>query len=273
MNQADNSVEVVNVSKTFTQTGVGALEVLRDVSFTCHAGEFVSIVGASGCGKSTLLRVIDGLSTPSSGSVRVGGNIQTSPGRDVSFVFQQDNLLPWRTVLENASYGLTLRRVGRKSADAEARRLLQMVGLAGFESHYPHELSGGMRQRVNLARALAVNPSVLLMDEPFAALDSQTREIMQAELLRIWDAAQKTVLFVTHQIDEAVYLSDRVVVLTVRPGRIKAMIEIDLPRPRNLEVKRTAEFAAYTDQIWRLIEHEVRESMELELADALQLRQ
>jgi NitT/TauT family transport system ATP-binding protein len=175
----------------------------------------------------------------------------------MAFVFQQDALLPWRTVIDNVSFGLIPRQVSERESTARAREMLELVGLHGFERHLPKELSGGMRQRVNLARALAVDPEVLLMDEPFAALDAQTREIMQRELLKIWSASRKSVVFVTHQIDEAVYLADRVVVLGSNPGRVEAEIQIDLPRPRALEVKRTPGFMEYVDRIWRLIEREV----------------
>ena len=180
------------------------------------------------------------------------------PGSDRGFVFQNDSLLPWRTVLANAMIG---REVAGPIGAAERKRtldLLKLVGLGGFENYYPRQLSGGMRQRVNLARALAIDPEMLLMDEPFAALDAQTREIMQTELLRIWEQGRKTVLFVTHQIDEAVFLSDRVLVFARRPGRLQEEVKIALPRPRDLEIKRTPEFVALVDQIWRMIEDDVR---------------
>jgi NitT/TauT family transport system ATP-binding protein len=173
-------------------------------------------------------------------------------------VFQQDSLLPWKTVVENVGYGLTLAGVRWTEASRVAQRFIELTGLEGFEEHYPHQLSGGMRQRVNVARALAVDPRILLLDEPFASLDAQTREIMQTELLSIWQASRKTVLLITHQIDEAVFLSDRVVVFSARPGSIRREIRIDLPRPRALELKRTPEFVGLVDEIWKLIEGEVR---------------
>ena len=252
-----------NLSKSYGKNG-RSIEVLSDVTVDVRKGEFVSVVGASGCGKTTFLRLINGLIKPSAGTVEVNGKQQLSPSGDIAFVFQQDGLLPWRTVIDNTIFGPEIQRKNLKLARALGQDFLRLVGLAGFDRHYPHELSGGMRQRVNLARALTFGADVLLMDEPFAALDAQTREIMQAELMRIWRETQKTVLFVTHQIDEAVYLSDRVLVFTVRPGRLKEEVVIDLPRPRELPLKRTPQFIAYVDHIWRSIEEEVRESIALE---------
>ena len=242
----------------------GDLEVLRDVSVSIGDGEFVSLVGPSGCGKTTFLRTIAGLESIDAGTIRVDDREVSRPGRDRGFVFQSDCLLPWRTVLDNTIVGLEL--AGRISpADLErTRKLLDLVGLSGFESYYPRQLSGGMRQRVNLARALAIDPEILLMDEPFSALDAQTREIMQAELQRIWEEGRKTVLFVTHQIDEAVFLSDRVLVFARRPGRILEDVAIDLPRPRTLATKRDPAFVALVDRIWKLIEHDVRETVLVE---------
>jgi NitT/TauT family transport system ATP-binding protein len=176
-------------------------------------------------------------------------------------VFQADSLFPWRSATDNALLGPELMHEPRKSAVDRVKRLLKLVGLSGFEKNYPHELSGGMRQRVNLARALAVDPDVLLMDEPFASLDAQTRELMQAELLRVWREQQKTVVFVTHQIDEAVYLSDRVIVFGARPGRVRESVDIELERPRELGIKRTMEFLRYVDHIWKMIEEEARQGM------------
>jgi NitT/TauT family transport system ATP-binding protein len=234
------------------------LEALRDINLDIQAGEFISVVGPSGCGKTTFLRIVAGLEQASGGEVVLDGKAVRSPGSDRGFVFQADNLLPWRTVLSNAMIGP---EVSGGIGAAERRRtldLLKLVGLGGFENYYPRQLSGGMRQRVNLARALAIDPQILLMDEPFSALDAQTREIMQTELLRIWEQGRKTVLFVTHQIDEAVFLSDRVLVFARRPGRLQETVHIDLPRPRELGIKRTPEFIAYVDHIWRLIEDDVR---------------
>jgi NitT/TauT family transport system ATP-binding protein len=255
-------LEARNVSQVYTKRG-RRVEALRDLSLTVGAGEFVSIVGASGCGKTTFLRIVDGLIEPTGGQILVNGQPVSGPGPDRGFVFQQDALFPWRTVLNNIVFGLEIQGKSKRESVSRANDFVQMVGLSGFEHHFPHELSGGMRQRANLARALTVDPDVLLMDEPFAALDAQTRELMQAELLRIWRQNRKTVLFITHQIDEAVYLSDRVVVMTSRPGRIKALLDVKIPRPRDLSVKRTPEFLALTEQIWRMIEEEVRAAMEV----------
>jgi NitT/TauT family transport system ATP-binding protein len=252
------ALDIAGVSKTFQRPRKPVVEALRDINLAVAEGEFVSVVGASGSGKSTLLRIVDGLIPASSGEVRVGGHAVTKPGRDRAMVFQQDGLLPWRNVTDNVAYGLRINGVPRREAAATAQRFIDLAGLGGFEQHYPHQLSGGMRQRVNVARALAVNPRVLLLDEPFAALDAQTREVMQGELLRIWRASGTTILLITHQIDEAVYLSDRVVVFSARPGTVRDEITIDLPRPRALEVKRTPEFGALVERIWRLIENEVR---------------
>ena len=259
---SSKKLELNHISMVYTQRG-RRFHALRDVSIAVEGGEFISIVGASGCGKTTLLRIADGLLKPTRGEVSVDGQPINGPGPDRGFVFQQDALFPWRTVLDNVIFGLEVQ--GRKKSDARARAdgLLRLVGLSGFEQHFPHELSGGMRQRANLARALTIDPDVLLMDEPFAALDAQTREIMQAELLRIWRSNKKTVLFVTHQIDEAVFLADRVIVMTSRPGQVKAAVEIDIPRPRDLTLKRTPHFLELVDEIWKMIEEEVKAALEI----------
>ncbi len=254
-------LETRGLSKTFVQATGGEVEALRDISLQIEEGEFVALVGASGCGKTTLLRILDGLLDKSSGDIVLDGHPVLRPGPDRGFVFQSDSLFPWRTVIDNVVFGLEVQGKPRKASVERAQEYIKLVGLAGFERHYPHELSGGMRQRANLARALTVNPELLLMDEPFASLDAQTREIMQQELLRIWNADRKTVLFITHQIDEAIFLADRVIVLTVRPGRVKTVIPVPFQRPRRLEIKRTPEFIGYVDQVWKLIEQEVRESV------------
>jgi NitT/TauT family transport system ATP-binding protein len=226
------------------------------------AGEFVSIIGPSGCGKTTFLNIVDGLLRPTGGQVLLDGRPIAGPGPDRAVVFQDPCLLPWRTVARNATYGLELQRRLTPETAERARAFVEMVGLRGFEDYYPHELSGGMQQRVNLARALTIDPLILLMDEPFAALDAQTREVMQQELLTIWQQARKTVLFVTHQINEALYLSDRVVIFSARPSRVKAVLRVDLPRPRPLAVKRHPRFLELEDAAWKVIEEEVRTSMQ-----------
>jgi NitT/TauT family transport system ATP-binding protein len=236
----------------------GELDALRGIDLTIDRGEFISVVGPSGCGKTTFLRIIAGLEPATSGEVLLDGRAVREPAGDRGFVFQNDSLLPWRTVFNNTLIGREVSSGVGPSERRQAMDLLKLVGLEGFEDYYPRQLSGGMRQRVNLARALAIDPEILLMDEPFAALDAQTREIMQAELLRIWERGQKTVLFVTHQIDEAVFLSDRVLVFARRPGRLQEEVKIALPRPRTLEIKRTSEFVGLVDHIWRLIEDDVR---------------
>jgi len=229
------------------------------VTLDVHEGEFLAIVGPSGCGKTTFLNAVDGLLPISSGTLTIDGSPVTGPGRDRAMVFQQPSLLPWRTVIGNVVYGLEMEG-GQSRAERRqiAREHVRLVGLEGFEDSYPLELSGGMQQRVNLARALATDPVMLLLDEPFAAVDAQTREYMQLELLRIWGQRRKTAIFITHDIKEAIYLADRVVVFTARPGRVKEVLEVDLPRPRDLRIKRDPRFIEYEDRIWTSIEEEAR---------------
>jgi len=221
-----------------------SLVAIETMDLDVGDGEFVSLLGPSGCGKSTFLKIVNGLLLGTAGEIRLRGD---GKRREDAMVFQDAALFPWYSILDICA------GVARKEARRRAVPLIDLVGLSGFAERYPYQLSGGMQQRANLARALAVDSGILLMDEPFASLDAQTREVMQAELLRIWNAAKKTVIFVTHQIDEAIYLSDRVVVMCARPGRIIADIRIDLPRPRGLDVKRRPEFAGYADQIWKLL--------------------
>jgi NitT/TauT family transport system ATP-binding protein len=230
---------------------------LQDVSLSIGDGEFVCIVGPSGCGKTTFLNMVAGLLPIDQGTIDIGGKRVDGPGRDRAVVFQQARLLPWRTTFDNVKYGMQLhRRFTPEQMNERTQALIDLVGLRGFERRHPAQLSGGMQQRVNLARALATDPEILLMDEPFAALDAQTREFMQAELLRIWQEAGKTVMFITHQIDEAIYLADRVLVFGTRPGRLRAEFKIPFERPRPLSIKRHPDFLALTDQIWALIEEE-----------------
>ncbi len=249
-----------NVSVEYITKFFGEIQVLSDVSFVAQEGQFVTIVGPSGCGKTTLLRIIDGLENPDYGQVRIGDRIVSGPAKECAFVFQADSLMPWRTVYDNAKLGMELRGLDIQEYKDRLMELLRLVGLAGFENHYPRQLSGGMRQRVNLARALAVDPDVLLMDEPFAALDAQTREIMQTELLRIWSTQRKTVVFITHQLDEAVYLADRVLVMGRKPGVIADDIDIPFDRPRELSLKRTEDFGKLVERIWGTIEGAIRET-------------
>jgi NitT/TauT family transport system ATP-binding protein len=237
------------------------LTAVEGLSLDIHDGEFLSIVGPSGCGKSTFLKIVAGLIQPTSGEVVVDSKPVRAPSPERAMVFQESSLFPWYTVSQNVAYGLVCQGVPRKLAVERVTGLIEMVGLRGFEKQYPYELSGGMQQRVNLARALAVDPGILLMDEPFASLDAQTREIMQAELLKIWAQTGKTVLFITHQISEAAYLSDRVIVMSARPGRLLAEVTIGLPRPRSLEIKSDARFVQYEAEIWQLLEVEVRRDM------------
>lgn len=237
---------------------------LNDVNLSIESGKFVALVGPSGCGKTTLIKIIDGLIKPTAGRVLVDGKTVVGPGPDRAMVFQDASLLPWRNVFDNVIYGLECQGRVTDASNQRVHDLLRLVGISKFAQHYPHELSGGMQQRVNIARALAVEPEVLIMDEPFAALDAQTRELMQQELLRIWSESRKTVLFVTHQINEAVYLADSVVILGTRPGHIKRIVDIDIGRPRPLSVKRDLGFLRYEDDIWATIEEEASKSMAFE---------
>jgi NitT/TauT family transport system ATP-binding protein len=233
------------------------LPVLAGIDLTVRQGELVAIVGPSGCGKSSFLNAVDGLVKLTGGEIRVDGRIVTAPGPDRAMVFQQDSLFPWYTVAKNVMYGLELQcRLSKSEMRARADALIDLVGLKGFAEHYPHELSGGMRQRVNIARALAPDPELLLLDEPFAALDAQTREFMQVELLKILARAKKTALFITHQIDEAIFLSNRIAVFSARPARVKEMISVDLPGTRALETKLDPRFRELQDHIWRSIQQE-----------------
>jgi len=228
---------------------------LSDVSLSVAEGQFMAIVGPSGCGKTTLLNIVAGLLRYDVGSVSIDGGKIDGPGVDRAVVFQQSSLLPWRTVAGNVRYGMEMqRRFDREAMQARTEHFTRLVGVNRFEQHYPSELSGGMQQRVNLARALASDPVVLLMDEPFAALDAQTREYMQAELLKIWTEARKTVLFITHQINEAVFLADRVAVMSARPGRVKGVIDIPFERPRSLRLKRDVRFLEVEEAIWQMVE-------------------
>lgn len=252
-------IDLKQVTVTFDQPDGGKFVAVNGFDLRVEKGEFVTIVGPSGCGKSTILSVVDGLISPSGGSVLIDGQPVTGPGADRALVFQEFALLPWRTVESNIQLGIELqRKTPRAEIPGVVEHYIKMVSLQGFERHYPHQLSGGMRQRVGIARALAVNPQILLMDEPFAALDAQTREIMSSELLRIWEQDRKSVLFVTHSIDEAVYLADRIVVLSGCPGCVREIIPVGLARPRNLAIKDEPEFVRLRRHIWDLLEREVQ---------------
>jgi ABC-type nitrate/sulfonate/bicarbonate transport system ATPase subunit len=243
------------LSKTYARRGQ-AVHALHHVDFEAAFGEFVCVLGVSGCGKSTLLQLIAGLEPPSAGEIRLDGVRLDGPHIDTSIVFQEHGLFPWMTVQANIEFNLLARHVAKAERRRVAGELIRLVGLDGFQEKYPHELSGGMRQRVGIARALSTNPRLMLMDEPFAALDAQTRSIMQDELLRVWQADRRTVIFITHNVDEAIYLADRVVVMTPRPGRIRRVIEVDLPRPRDVT---SAGFSA----LLRLVLDEIHDDLSL----------
>ena len=255
-------LELRNLAKEIARPGTSPFVIFQNINLTVRDGEFVSIVGPSGCGKTTLLRVINGLMPATGGDILIDGQSARQLDNELvmGFVFQGASLLPWRTSLKNVLLGIEGKKDSGKKAEETARRYLDLVGLSGFESHYPHELSGGMQQRVNLARALAINPRILLMDEPFAALDAQTRNFMQLELLRIWRETKKTVIFVTHMISEAILLSDRVIVFSHRPGAIRSQFEVPLPRPRTMEVKADRRFLELENTVWKQIEEEVNAS-------------
>lgn len=242
--------------------GGGTFKAVDSVSLSVNSGEFVTIVGSSGCGKSTLLLAIAGLVKFSGGTIAVDGREISGPGADRSVVFQEASLMPWSTVLANVRFGLEMRRWKKDNINERAMRFIQMVGLGAFADYYPHQLSGGMRQRVNIARALAVDPAVLLMDEPFGALDAQTREVMGEELLHIWERDRKTALFVTHDVDEAILLADKVVVMGRNPGHIKEVIQIDLPRPRHGDIVDDPRFIEYRKRLRRHL-HEDMAAMQL----------
>lgn len=244
------AIEVTGVRKSFRDPTGAELVALDEVSLAVRPNEFVSLIGPSGCGKTTLLQILDGLLPPDRGTVLIHGRPVCGPGSDRAMVFQDFALLPWATVLRNVAFPLELRGTRRTEREHRTRQVIDMVGLAGFEGYYPHALSGGMQQRVGLARALVVDPDTLLMDEPFGALDAQTRHQLQDELLRLWQEHPKSVVLVTHDMEEAVYLSDRVLVLSPRPGRIAREIIIPLPRPRDVNVRRMAAFAELVEDVW-----------------------
>lgn len=248
-------IEISGLAKTFPARGKDTpVDALKDVNLTIKDGEFLTILGPSGCGKTTLLRMIAGLIPWDEGEITVDGRPIVGPGPERAMVFQSFALLPWATILDNVAFGLELRGISREKRHARAEELIELVGLTGFEGRLPGQLSGGMQQRVGLARALAVDPQILLMDEPFGALDEQTRRLLQEELLQIWELTRKTVIFITHSMEEAVLLGDRVALMSPRPGRIVDLIEVPLPRPRASAVdaiEGSEEFAKITASLWR----------------------
>ncbi|MPZ92897.1 MAG: ATP-binding cassette domain-containing protein [Actinobacteria bacterium] len=259
-------LELVDVCKHYgsTESDGGTVQALQDVSLSVKEGEFVSIIGSSGCGKSTLLEIVAGLVPASTGELRIHGERVDGPNPRVGMVFQEESTFPWLTAQANVEFGLRAAGVSRVAATKQAREMLHLVGLHGFENHYPDQLSGGMRQRVAIARALVTRPEVILMDEPFGALDEQTRIVLGEELLRLWQGTGSTVLFVTHSLSEAAMLADRIAVLSSRPGRIIELIEVTLPRPRSSEIIGTPAFTAITGQLWKHLQREARRSAGLE---------
>ncbi len=263
-------IAVRNLRKTFQlKAGQSVLSdgrrtdrvpVLSGVDLTVRRGEFVTLVGPSGSGKSVLQDVMAGLTEPTSGTTEIDGQTVTRPHPKTAYVFQQYALFPWRTALGNVEYALEVRNVPARERREKARYFLDLFGLRGFEDRFPSQLSGGMQQRVAIARALSGDPEVLLMDEPFAALDAQTRDILQSELLRIWETIGTTVVFVTHSIDEAIFLADRIVVMTARPASVKEIIPVDLPRPRPNDLRNTPDFNAYRARVWEALRDEVRKA-------------
>ncbi len=246
-------VSIKNVSRIFKKEDKSSTEALKNVSFDVGDGEFVCLLGPSGCGKTTLLRIIAGLETRTSGDITLNGVSITGPDPKRGMVFQQYSLFPWRTVIDNVTFGLEMQGIDKAESRKHAEKYIELVGLKQFKNSYPYELSGGMQQRAAIARALANEPEVLLMDEPFGALDAQTRNILQDELLRIWEQRHVTFIFVTHSVDEAVVLSDRILVMTTRPGRIKEIVPVDLPRPRR---RTSPEVNSLRDRVLKLLEEE-----------------
>ena len=259
---ASAQLSVLQVGRVFpAPRGRGTIEALQPIDLAVERNDFITILGPSGCGKSTLLRIIAGLDTPTTGRVLLEGRPITGPGPDRGMVFQSYTLFPWLTVRENICFGLREKGMAQPDQRERAAFFIDRVGLNGFEQHYPKQLSGGMQQRTALARALANDPQILLLDEPFGALDNQTRVLMQELLLGIWEADRKTVLFVTHDIDESIFMANRVIVFTARPGRIKTELAIDLPHPRHYTVKTTPRFAEFKGELTEAIRGEVLQTM------------
>ncbi|WP_235748141.1 ABC transporter ATP-binding protein [Nocardia coffeae] len=266
----DSRIELSGVTKRFTSPTGTAFTALREVEITVEPGRFCAIVGPTGCGKSTTLTLVSGLDRPTTGAVRVGGRPVEGIRPGTGFMFQADAQLPWKSVLDNVALGPRFHGISKRQANTRARDWLRRVGLAGFEDHYPHQLSGGMRKRVSLAAALINEPSLLLMDEPFGALDVQTKAIMSNELLQLWEQTRPTVLFITHDLEEAIALADVVVVMTARPGTVKASFTIDLPRPRGAvqEIRFQPRFLELHEQIWQSLREEVEQAYSQSTAGA-----
>jgi NitT/TauT family transport system ATP-binding protein len=256
---------VYTIRRTKKDTGTRSLHALKDVNLQVHSGEFLSLVGPSGCGKSTFLYILAGLNKKTSGKACINSQEITGPALDRGIIMQAYALFPWRTIQKNVEFGLEVKKLPKKERAEIAKEFIELVGLSDFADRYPYELSGGMKQRIAIARALAYDPDVLLMDEPFAAVDEQTRGNLQSELLRIWSRTNKTVVFVTHSIEEAVYLSDRVAVMTPGPGTIRGIVEIGLPRPRDEAIKNTPEFAEFRNKVWTLLQSPSDRTEEIEL--------
>jgi len=258
MTQAAPIMEFNDLNIIYNEGQPNQVHALKDASGKIYPGEFISIIGPSGCGKSTLLHTLDGLNQSSSGSIYIDGKQVQGPGGDRAMVFQDFALMPWHTVFDNVAFGLRLEGKPKSYIKDKVMHYIRMVGLEGFEGKYPHQLSGGMKQRVGIARAFAVEPKILLMDEPFSAIDEQTREIMQEEVLKLMLNEKKTVIFITHSIDEAVFLSSRIFLMTVRPGSIVKEITIDIPYPRTLETKLLPEYQDYKSEVWNHLKGEVK---------------
>jgi NitT/TauT family transport system ATP-binding protein len=260
---ATPEIEVKDVSKIFASKD-GDVVALKDLSFSIQDGEFLAIVGASGCGKTTLLNLIAGFIRPNAGQIMLQGREIAGINPQCGMIFQQYALFPWKTVQENVEFGMKMKRLPKKNRRARATEFIELVGLKGFENSYPHALSGGMKQRVSIARALANDPEVMLLDEPFAALDAMTRQVLQEQLVKIYEESRKTIIFITHSIDEALLLSSRIIIMTARPGRIAQNIVNDLPYPRNASVQLSERYIQLKKEIWDSVQAEVLKSMELE---------
>ena len=263
--RGDHKISIRSVTKVFTGKR-GEVTALKDLTLDVQDGEFLVIVGASGCGKTTLLNLVAGFDSPTGGQIFLDGKPVTGITPECGMIFQQYALFPWKTVQDNVEFGLKMKRMPKAERKERAARFIDIVGLKGFEKNYPHHLSGGMKQRVSIARSLANNPAVLLLDEPFAALDAMTRQVLQEQLVRIYEKHRKTIIFITHSIDEALLLSSRIVMMTARPGRIAQEIINDLPHPRNADVQLSERYIELKRTIWDSVQAEVLKSMELESA-------